>query len=374
MLNSEQIWERIRRGVFVIAEAGKNFIKTKENRPVTEYLENAKELVDRAAWAGADAIKFQTHDVEDEQHPQVVVTAAHFKDLDRLAWVTRNTNATPVNGFWKPLKEHCEKRGIVFFSTPMSRAAAKRLSEVGVPLWKIGSGDILDYPMLDYLRSTNQPIIMSSGASTLEEVMNSLLYLRAKNKRVALTHAFSKYPGKPEEANLAVIESYRELFPDVPVGFSENSIGITPSLIAVALGATIIEKHFAIDRNLWGADHKVCSTPEEFKEMVSAIRLMESRPEEKARWLNRSDLPAILGSRLKVLHPDEAEFRPVFQKSLVAGMDIPAGAKISAEMVYAVRPRRELQGFPSEMYEFILGATATKDIKKYESLDWYSLK
>ncbi len=370
MKSPSAIWEKIKKGVFVIAEAGKNFIKTKEERPVAEYLENAKELVDKAAWAGADAIKFQTHHVEDEQHPDVLVTAAHFKDSDRLAWVTRNTNATPVNEFWKPLKDYCEKRGIVFFSTPMSRGAAMRLNEANVPLWKIGSGDILDWAMLDYLRRSNRPIIMSSGASTLEEVLSSFLYLRHVESRVALTHAFSKYPGQPEEANLAVIGLYKEIFPDVPVGFSENSVSILPSLIAVALGATIIEKHFAIDRNLWGADHKVCSTPEEFKEMVGIIRVMEDQPQEKDRWLRHPKLGAILGPKKKILHPDEAQFRPVFQKSLAAGVDISSGSVITPEMIYAIRPRKELKGLPSDTYDLIIGRKAKRDIKKYDPLNW----
>ena len=368
-MSPSQIWEKIQKGVFIIAEAGKNFIKTKEDRPIAEYLENAKELVDKAAWAGADAIKFQTHDVEDEQCPGVTVVAQHFKDMDRYSWVRRNTLATPVNEFWSPLKDYCDKKGIVFFSTPMSRGAAKRLTEVGVPLWKIGSGDILDLPMLDYLRNTDQPIIMSSGASSFLEVCGSFGYLRSKNARVAITHAFSKYPGKPEEANLAIIGLYKELLPDVPVGFSENSIGIEPALIAVALGATIIEKHFAMDRNLWGADHKVCSTPEEFKKMVDVIRVMENYPHEKDRWMEHPKLQAILGQKKKVLHPDEAQFRPVFQKSLAAGADIVAGTVITPELVYALRPRAELKGWPSEYYENALGRIAKRDIKKYDPLN-----
>ncbi len=366
-MNSSQIWEKIQNGVFVIAEAGKNFIQTEEEKSVAEYLRNAKELVDQAAWAGADAIKFQTHSVDDEQSDKKVI-AAHFKGADRLTWVTRNTNATPVNEFWKPLKEYCDKKGIIFFSTPMSRGAAQRLMEVGVPLWKIGSGDILDLAMLDYLRRTDLPIIMSSGASTFEEVASSFNYLRAKNKRVALMHALSKYPGLPEEANLAVMELYKDKFPGVPIGFSENSIGIEPSLIAVALGATMIEKHFTIRRDLWGADHKVCSTPEEFKTMVGQIRSMEANPEEKKKWLNHALSAAILGKKEKVLREDESVFRPVFQKSLAAGRDISAGTVITAEMVYAMRPRMHLNGLPSEHYERVLGKKVKTALKKYDPI------
>ncbi len=366
-ISPETIWEKITKGVFIIAEAGKNFIQTKEERSVSEYLENAKELVDKALSAGADAIKFQTHNVEDEQL-NLKIVSPHFKGADRYSWLTRNTNATPVNGFWKPLKEYCDKKGIIFFSTPMSRGAARRLAEVEVNLWKIGSGDILDFVAMDYMRRSPLPIIMSSGMSTLEEVEKSLNFLRAKNNRVALMHCLSKYPGLPEEANLAVMELYRERFPGVPVGFSENSVGIEPSLIAVALGATMVEKHFTTSRDLWGADHKVCSTPEEFKELVRGIRTIEKDPAEKKRWLSHPNLVAILGKKEKKLKDDETVFRPLFRKSLMAGRDIPAGTKLTPEMIYAMRPQQYALGLHSERYEEILGKTTAKPLKKFDPI------
>ena len=138
---------------FVVAEIGKGFIQTEEDQTPEVYLANAKELVLLAKEAGADAVKFQTHTVEDEQ-ANINVVAPHFNGADRYSWVKRNTAATPV-WFWQELKKYCAELGIVFFSTPMSRGAAKLLNEeVGVDLWKVGSGDILDFVMLDYLVST----------------------------------------------------------------------------------------------------------------------------------------------------------------------------------------------------------------------------
>ncbi|MBI4992220.1 MAG: N-acetylneuraminate synthase family protein [Candidatus Harrisonbacteria bacterium] len=367
MTASEKIWEKIEKGVFIIAEAGKNFIQTADDRLVEEYLKNAKELVDRAVWAGADAIKFQTHSVEDEQL-NIEIVSPHFKGLDRYQWVRRNTLATPVNEFWRPLKDYCEQKGIVFFSTPMSRGAAMRLSEVGVPLWKIGSGDILDFVCMDYLRATDIPVIMSSGMSTLEEVRKGIDFLRAKNPRVALMHALSKYPGLPEEANLAVMQLFQESFPGVPIGFSENSVGIEPSLLAVALGATIIEKHFTLRRDLWGSDHKVSSTPEEFKELVAAIRKIENSSEEKDRWINYPNLSAVLGKKEKILQKDEAEFRPIFRKSLMAGMDLTAGTVLEPKMLYAMRPQKYAGGLPSEDYEEVLGKRIKIPLKKFDPI------
>src|SRR3989344_4680898 len=148
-MNGKQIWERINgKGVFTIAEIGKNFIQTQEERPVKEYLENAKKLVKAAKDAGADAVKFQTHNVEDEQL-NINVVSPHFVGSDRYSWVSRNDKATPLDKFWKPLKSYCDAIGIIFHSTPMSRGAAYKLNELGVEMWKVGSGDILDFVTLD---------------------------------------------------------------------------------------------------------------------------------------------------------------------------------------------------------------------------------
>lgn len=355
------------KSVFIVAEIGKNFIQTEEERPRSEYLENAKALARAAKEAGADAVKFQTHNVEDEQL-NIPVVSPHFKGADRYSWLTRNTNATPVDDFWRPLKAYCDEIGIIFFSTPMSRGAAMRLSQVGVPLWKIGSGDILDFVAMDYMRNSGLPIIMSSGMSTMEEVERGINFLLAKTKKVALLHCLSKYPGLPEEANLATIELFREKFPGIPIGFSENSVGIEPAFMAAALGATIIEKHLTLSRDLWGADHKVSSTPEEFKRMVDGIRKIESDPEEKKRWLNHPNIGAVLGKKEKILREDEAVFRPYFRKSLMAGRDIPAGTVLTADMIYAMRPQIYAGGLPSERYEEVLGRTVKKDLKKYEPI------
>ncbi len=372
MVNSNYIWDKIKKGTFIIAEAGKNFIQTEDDRPIAEYLENAKRLVDAAAESGADAIKFQTHNYEDEQL-NIKITAPHFNGSDRYSWVRRNTLATPLEDFWRPLKKYCDDRGIIFFSTPMSRGAAKILNEVGVPLWKIGSADILDFVCMDYLRNTDIPIIMSSGMSTLDEVRSGINFLGKKNPRIALMHSLSKYPGLPEEANLAILQLYRDEFPGVPIGFSENSIGIEPSLIAVAFGATIIEKHFTLGRDLWGSDHKVSSTPPEFKELVDGIRKLERDPIEKKKWLNHPDISVILGRKEKVLKKDEQDFRPIFRKSLMAGDDIPAGTILSPEMLYAMRPQLYAGGLPSENYKAILGSKVIRNLKKYDPITGFDL-
>ncbi|MDZ4260656.1 MAG: N-acetylneuraminate synthase family protein, partial [Candidatus Sungbacteria bacterium] len=330
--------DTVQKKVFVIAEIGKNFIQTEEERPVSEYLENAKALVRAAKDAGADAVKFQTHNVEDEQL-NITVVSPHFKGADRYSWVTRNMNATPLDEFWRPLKAYCDEIGIIFHSTPMSRAAAQKLNQLDVPFWKVGSGDILDFVLLDYIASTKKPIIISSGMSTLEELDLTMDFLARHNVEVILLHCVSKYPCPPEELRLSTMDLLRRRY-DVTVGFSDHSIGIDSALAAVALGARVVEKHFSLSRDLWGADHKVSMTPEEMKQLVDGIHAMEENPALKAEYLEKDIVKKGMGSGEKVLQEDEAVFRPYFRKSLMAGRDIPEGTELSANDIYAMRPQQ----------------------------------
>lgn len=361
--------DRISSGrVFVVAEIGKNFIQTQEERPVEEYLENAKTFVKAAHEAGADAVKFQTHNVEDEQL-NITVVSPHFKGADRYSWLTRNTKATPLNEFWRPLKAFCDELGIIFHSTPMSRGAAQKLNELGVELWKVGSGDILDFVTLDYIAATGKPIIMSSGMSTMEELDQAVDFLKRRKAEVILLHCVSRYPCPPEHLNLSTIGFLRERY-GIPIGFSDHSIGFDSALAAVALGVQVIEKHFSFSRDFWGADHKVSMTPEELKTLVSGIRELERDPSKKTVYLEKDTVKAGMGSGTKVLQEDEAVFRPYFRKSLMAGRDIPAGTAITADMLYAMRPQAHAGGLPSEHYETVLGKQSQRDLKKYEPITW----
>ena len=357
----EIIWSKCQTGVFIIAEAGKNFIQTEEEKSVEEYLQNAMWLVDEAMKAGADAIKFQTHNIEDEQL-NIEITSPHFQGSDRYRWVTRNNQATPLNEFWKPLKQYCDKKGIIFFSTAMSRGAARILDEVGVNIWKIGSGDILDFVMLDYMRMSGKPIILSSGMSTLAEVELAVKFLRAKNNRVALLHCVSKYPCPPEELRLKTIEFYKERF-TMPIGFSDHSTSIDSALAAVAMGATILEKHFSRSRTLFGADHKVSLTPKEFTDLVNGVREVQDSPAKRKEILKSEFVKKGMGRKAKVLQDSEVVFRPLFRKSLMAGQDIPAGATLRADMIYAMRPQQYAGGLPSEKYEEVLGSKSKIALK-----------
>ncbi len=360
------VWGKIQKGVFVIAEIGKGFIQSEDERPVSEYLENAKKLAKAAKEAGADAAKFQTHTVEDEQL-NISVVSPHFKGTDRYSWVVRNTNATPLEDFWKPLKQYCDDIGIIFFSAPMSRGAARLLQAVDMQLWKIGSGDILDFVMLEYIASTGKPVIISSGMSTEAEVDLAMDFLKKRNVRFALLHCVSKYPCPPEDLHLASIDYLSRRY-GVPTGFSDHSIGIDSALAAVALGAKIIEKHFSFDRALWGSDHKVSLLPYELKALVVGIRDIETNSATKNEYLEKDIVKAGMGTPQKTMESGEEVFRPYFRKSLMAGMDIPAGTELRAEMIFAMRPQMYAGGMPSEEYPNAIGKITLKNLKKYEPI------
>ena len=371
-LHETDIWNRIRdpeAPAFIVAEIGKNQLQTADERLVDEYLENAKALVHAARDAGADAVKFQTHILEDEQHPEHAVKGPHF-DMDRRAWVERNERATPLNRFWIPIKDLCDALGLVFFSTPMSRKAAELLREkVGVPLWKIASSDILDFVMLDYIRATGLPVIISSGMSTIGEVERALNFLHARNERVALLHCVSKYPCPPEELRLGTMRFLREHLPSTPVGFSDHSTDIDPPVVAVAFRARIIEKHFSLSRHFAGSDHKVSLEPAEFAEMVRKIRRVENDRGFRA-LVRRSDFAVrSLAQSDKVVQDSEVRFRPVFRKGLVAARDIATEETLSPEMIFSIRPFGQLpiDTLPSDRYEKLLGRTMRRPLKKYES-------
>lgn len=352
----------------MIAEIGKNFIQTEAEKPVEEYLSNAIALVEAAAKSGADAVKFQIHNYEDEQLDLNIVSP-HFKAKDRYSWVKRNTLSTPVDGFWRPLKEYCRQKGIIFFATPMSRGAAKTLTRIGVDLWKVGSGDILDFVTLDYLRRTGLPIIISSGMSSVEEVDASINYIKEINPQIALLHCVSKYPCPTEDLNLKTINFFKDRY-NLPIGFSDHSLSIESCLGAVALGATVIEKHFSFNRELWGADHKVSLAPEEFGKLAQGIRDLRHSPDKKQDLLKSENVIKMLGEKNKTLRADEEQFRPIFRKSLMAGADLTAGAVLEPEMIYAMRPQGFANGLPSEEYPKILGKKLKSGLKKYQPLTW----
>lgn len=342
---------------FLIAEIGKGFIQTKEDQSIETYLENAKRLVDAAKAAGADAVKFQTHNVEDEQL-QLDITSPHFADADRYSWVKRNTEATPVEAFWKPLVAHSKEVGILFFTTPMSRGAAEKMCGFDLPLWKVSSGDAQDNLMLDYLAATRKPIIISTGMVSYAELDTQVARLRSRDVPLVIMYCISKYPAPQEYFNLTTIKDFAARYPDCIIGFSDHSLGDHVSLAAAALGAQVIEKHFSLSREAWGSDHKVSMLPDEFKRLAETIRSGAYRATDPTPYLGQA------GKELEGAHN---EFRPYFNKILVAAHAIASGDRITERDVYAMRPKRAGE-MTADLTDRVIGKHAVRALEKYEPI------
>jgi sialic acid synthase SpsE len=274
----------------ISAEAGKNFI-INDHPTIAQCLDEAKNLARVAKESGADAVKFQTHVFDDEQNKRAPV---------RYEWITLNESVTPYDEFWLPLKKYCDEIGITFMTTPMSRDAAIKVNDL-VTVWKVGSADVTDLDLLTYLAETKKPVILSTGMSTLDQIVSAFNIL--KNQPLVLAHCVSIYPLPIGKANLWRIKHLSELF-DVMVGFSDHTTWPKTPYYAIKAGAYFIEKHFTFDRGAVGPDHRISLEPKEFKQMVGHIneavleeqinfkpdfqeqKLLEPQQEEIAYWTN----------------------------------------------------------------------------------------
>jgi len=332
---------------FLIAEAGVN-----HNGDV----ELAKELVDIAADAGADAVKFQTFKAErlvsaaaPKADYQLRTTDAAESQLDMLRKLELSEAAH------EELSARCTERNILFMSSAFDETSAGLLDELGVAAFKIPSGEITNLPLLDHVARMGQPMIVSTGMSTLGEVETAVRTIRAAgNDALVLLHCVSNYPADPADVNLRAMATMAAAF-GVPVGYSDHTSGIEVALAAVAMGACVIEKHFTISRNLVGPDHEASIEPDELKALVRGIRTVESA----------------LGSGQKLPAPSEANTAEVVRKSLVAVCDIPPGTTLSREMIAVRRPGT---GLPPDMMQFIVGSTTGQEILEGTVLTWEMLE
>lgn len=335
----------------ICAEIGKNFVDTEEEQPIPVLLDKAKTLILEAKKAGADVVKFQTHCYPDEVHPTSELKSPHF-DQDRLKWIMRNTY--PFS-FWREIKDYCDVIGIEFFSTPMSRGAAILLNEVGIKRWKVGSGDITDFVMLDYIRNTGKPVIISSGMSTIQELKKAYDYLAEKVEDVTIIHCVSQYPCPLEDLNLLTIPFLKKQFPRAKIGFSDHSLEVSSGAWARRYGAVVFEKHFTLSRNSWGSDHIVSLEPSEFKQYIKEIKEVAVPVPKQAE-----------GVKTKFINEREMEFRKVFRKGLYAGTEIKEGQIITENDIIALRPKGE--AIKSELYPDILGTIAAKNYRRYDAI------
>ena len=326
---------------FIIAEAGVNH---------NGDLGLAKRLIDAAAQAGADAVKFQTFEAEQ------LVTA----DAPQADYQARNSGRTesqlemlrrlelPMQTFAE-LKRHCDALGIRFMSTAFDERSAEHLRNLGMDLFKIPSGELTNLPLLRHIAGFGLPMIVSTGMGNLEEVNTAVAAIRQMTQAsICVLHCVSDYPTAPKDANLRAMHLLAQST-GLAVGFSDHTLGIEAAVVAVAAGARVIEKHITLDRNLPGPDHRASLEPCELQEMVLAIRRAE----------------VLLGRQVKEPTARELQVAQIVRRSVVAACDIPAGTQITEGLLTLRRPGT---GMPPADMHLLIGMTARRDLAAYHLL------
>jgi N,N'-diacetyllegionaminate synthase len=299
--------------VFVIAEAGVNH---------DGDLDAALALLDAAADAGADAVKFQTFDPD-----QLVTGDAQPASYQRRGEPSADSQREMLAGLRLGADEHAaissraRERGIIFLSTPFDSGSAAILAELGVPAFKVGSGELTNIPFLEELARYSLPIILSTGMAELDEVSAAVEVIHGRSAPLVLMHCTSSYPAPEEEANLRAIDTLHQAFA-VPVGYSDHTMGLEVSLAAVARDASMLERHLTLDRRRPGPDHAMSLEPKALAELVRRVRALE-------RWL---------GDGSKRPQPSERELRIVARRSIVAARPLTAGEVLTAESLAIKRP------------------------------------
>lgn len=322
---------------FIIAEIGAN-----HNRS----LSLAKEMIDAAVEAGADAVKFQIYSAETLYSRRTPRHSGYGKDLFDLI----KEIETPRT--WLPeLAGYCEKKGILFFATPFDNDAVDELDEVS-SFFKIASFELVDLPLLRYCASKGKPMIISTGLANMEEIEDAYLACREMgNEQIVFLQCASMYPSPPSIMNLRAMETIRRAF-NVPVGLSDHTRGIHISVAAAAMGASVIEKHFTMDRTMEGPDHPFAIEPGELKELVRQVLEVE-----EAMGDGRKLGPA----------PEEMEFYEKARRSVHAAVDISAGTVITPEMLTCKRPG---YGVRPKFLPLLCGRRAIRDIATDEWITW----
>ncbi len=333
--------------VFVIAEAGVNH---------NGSVEMAKRLIDVAAEARANAVKFQTFRAESlatDEAPkaeyQKRTTGAGESQLAMLRRLQLGFDQ------FRKLAEYAAARGVLFLSTPFDEESADFLDSIGMPAFKVASGEITNLLLLEHIARKRKPVIISTGMATLGEVEAALAITRAAGARdIAILHCVSNYPANAGDVNLRAMDTMKRAFA-LPVGYSDHTMGIDISLAAVALGACVIEKHFTLDRTLSGPDHAASLEPAELRAMISGIRSVESA----------------LGNGIKRPASSEAATAVVARRSLVAARDISEGETVTAEMITLRRPGT---GLMPALRPYVIGRVARVPVRRGQllSLDMFA--
>lgn len=329
--------------VYVIAEAGVNH---------NGSVKNAFKMIDCAKECGCDCIKFQTFKTD------ALVTS----NAPKADYQMRNTNGSN-NQFamlkslelndreFEELKAHCNEIGIEFMSTPFDIESVDVLEKIGVTRYKISSGDINNKQLLQYVAKTGKSMVVSTGMSTIEEVRKAVDWIeQVGNHQITLLHCTSNYPTSYDEVNMKAMQTLQQKF-GYPIGYSDHTKGDLASIVAVAMGATVIEKHFTLDKNMEGPDHKASLNVEELKEMVDDIRAVET----------------IMGSGVKQPMKSELNTRSVARKSVVLAHNIQKGEILKKEDLVLKRPGN---GLAPEYLDELIGKVLVRNMRAEEMITW----
>jgi N-acetylneuraminate synthase len=313
--------------VFVIAEAGMNHDGS---------LGNAIRMAEVAAECGADAVKFQLHDAPAETTHDAP-SPPYFKHESRWEYFQRTAFSDEQ---WATLKDACERAGIEFLCSVFSLRAVERLERLGVTRYKIGSGEVTNVELIRSVAATGKPVLLTSGMSSWAELDRAVA---AAGDNVTVLQCTSAYPTPPERVGLNVLEELRVRY-GKPVGLSDHTLGPYACFAAVALGASVLEKHFTLSKELYGPDASLALEPAELEELVEGVREIETM---LAHPVDKDNLEPY------------GEMKRVFEKSVVAVVDIPAGATIERGMLAAKKPGT---GIPAARIDEVVGRTARADV------------
>jgi N-acetylneuraminate synthase len=329
--------------VYTIAEIGMNHDGS---------LGQAKAFIKAAVECGADAVKFQTHIAQAETLPEAPAPG-YFDEEPRYEYFKRTALSLEQHN---KLKRYAEDQGVEFISSPFSLEAVDLLEQVGICTYKIASGEVTNTPLLLRLAKAQKRILLSSGMSSwaeLDEAVDTLRNNGAEN--IVLLQCTSEYPCPPEHAGLNVMLEMKERY-NLPVGLSDHTFGIGIAIAAAALGAEVVEKHFTLSKKMYGPDAKNSATPEEFKALVDGIRVVEKA------LSNHVDKDRIADS---VSH-----MKVVFEKSIVAACDIPAGTILQESHLAYKKPG---DGIPAKEFRNIIGKRCMVSTKADEQIEYHSL-
>lgn len=329
----------------IIAEAGVN-----HNGDIAK----AKALIDKGAEAGVDFVKFQTFkagNLVTKQAKRAAYQDKNTQDNDSQYEMLKKLELSQA--VHQELIDYCAQKGVQFLSTGFDFESLEFLAGLGITIAKIPSGEITNLPYLRKIATLFPEVILSTGMATITEIKDAVKVLTdngISKDKITILHCNTEYPTPMEDVNLkAMLHIQREL--GVPVGYSDHTLGIEVPIAAVALGATVIEKHFTLDKTLPGPDHKASLEPEELKAMVMAIRNIEK---------------AIGGSGLKEVSKSEAKNKPIARKSIVATKTIKKGDLFSAENLTVKRPGT---GISPMQWDNVIGKTAKKDFEEDDLIE-----